>query len=127
MLARQRKLVAGTPCATRRAETLVEDNDNLLEVGGEIGTSLVDSSCHRDPVRIGRRGLSWGGADDFPDVEDSEKLPLAQRSTDFLRTTRRGGEEGAHVVWVHRNCCNEWISASVGDERSFDRLESYMV
>ena len=106
MLARQRKLVAGTPCATRRAETSAEDNDTLLEVGGEIGTSLADSSCHRDPVRIGRRG-SWCGDDDFPDVEDSEKLPLAQRSADFRRITRRGGEDGAHVVRVHRSCCNE--------------------
>ena len=116
-----------TPSSTRKA-TPVEVNDTLLALGGEIGTSMVDSSssCHRDPVRIGRRGLFWWD-DDVPVVEDSEKLPLVQRSTDFRRTTRRGGEEGAQVVMVHRNCCDESTSGSIGDDKSFDRKESYMV
>ena len=93
LLAFRRKLGGrgGTPYSTRRAAS-TEGDDALLASGGEIGTSIV---------RMGRRGLSWW--DDSVD-DDSEKLPLFQRSKDFRRTTRRGGEDGVQVVMVHRNC-----------------------
>ena len=112
------------PLARRHWKT---DYDNRFTVGGESGASSVDASRHCDPVRIGRRGLVWLDDDDDPVVDDSEKLSLAQRSTDFRRTTRRGGEEGAQVVLVHRNCCEESVAAPAGDAECFDRHESHMV
>ena len=89
----------GTLYSTCRAAA-AKDNDALLAAGGEIGTSMADSFCQRDRIRIGRRGLSrW----DDNIVEDSEKLSLSQRSNDFRRDTRWGGKEGEPMV--HRKCC----------------------
>lgn len=114
----------GTPYSTSRAAS-TDGSDALLAMGGEIGTSMVLSFCHRDPIRVGRRGLSCCDGDDIV-VEDSEKLSLAHRSKDFCRNTRRGGKDGVPFV-VHRKCSEESISASVGQVESFDGHASRMV
>ena len=110
--------------STSRAAS-TNGSDALLATGGEIGTSIfVESFCHRDPIRIGRRGLScW---DDNKVREDSEKLSLAHRSKDFRRNTRRGGKEGVQVG-DQRKCSEESIAGSVGEDERFDGHASLMV
>jgi len=49
------------------------------------------SSIQRDPVRLG-----WRGRDEMLEA-------LLQRSFDNLRSTRRGGVDGMHVVLVQRS------------------------
>ena len=83
-------------------------------MGGEMGESKL-GSFHRELFRMGLRGLcsclNDGDGDD--DDDGSEKLPpqqLFQRSLDLRRTTRRGGDDGVQVVFVHRSC-EQWMSS----------------